>query len=180
MTVLYLVRPFLLWPLSIFSVFIGYIFGFPVGVPLILLGTLFTCLLPYLVAIRLGDQFSCLGQIAERGTVLVETTGEFRGMVATRLSPAPADAVSYSAGLTGVSIRSFAVGTILGELPWAIFYALVGQSIQTFSVESAQHTDVRLILITTVISILLIARPLYKYVCGDTDKDDEIPTDYSG
>lgn len=40
---LYLVRPFFLWPLSVFSVFIGYLFGFPTGLPVVLFGTLLTC-----------------------------------------------------------------------------------------------------------------------------------------
>lgn len=37
---LYVIRPFLLWPLSVFSVFIGYVFGFPEGIPFILIKTL--------------------------------------------------------------------------------------------------------------------------------------------
>jgi uncharacterized membrane protein YdjX (TVP38/TMEM64 family) len=49
-TVFYLVRPFVLWPLSIASVFLGYLVGFPSGVPLVLIGTLVTCMPPFLLA----------------------------------------------------------------------------------------------------------------------------------
>ncbi len=90
---LYLVRPFFLWPLSIFPVFIGYAFGFPVKVPLALLGTLLTCAPPFLIATRFNEEIPYFGRIVEHRTTLVETTGELRGRVAARLSPAPADTV---------------------------------------------------------------------------------------
>lgn len=177
---LYLVRPFFLWPLSIFSVFIGYTFGFPVGIPLVLLGTLLTCVPPFLIAARFDGEVTYIGRITEHGTTLVETTGELRGMVAARLSPAPADAVSYGAGLAGVTAQAFAVGTLIGELPWAIFYVLLGQSLRTFSAAAIQHTDIRLILVAAVISLLLIARPLYEFVRAHTDQDDKTSADHSG
>ena len=176
----YLVRPFLLWPLSIFSVFIGYAFGFPDGIPLVLLGTLLTCFPPFLIAARFNGEFGYVGRIVEQGTTLVETTGELRGMVAVRLSPAPADAVSYGAGLAGVSVQRFTVGTLIGELPWAIFYVLLGRSLRTFSAGSIQQTDIRLILLTAAVSVLLIARPVYEFVRGHGGQDDETSSDHSG
>ncbi|AZH26463.1 TVP38/TMEM64 family protein [Haloplanus aerogenes] len=159
--VLYLVRPLLLWPLSVFSVFIGYVFGFPVGVPLVLGGTLLTCLPPFLVATHFGHEF---GRLATHGSALVETTGELRGMVAARLSPAPADAVSYGAGIAGVPLRSFALGTLVGELPWALFYVLLGRSLRTFSAAGIEQIDLRLLLLAALVSVLLVARPLYEYL----------------
>lgn len=177
---LYLVRPFLLWPLSVFSVFIGYVSGFPEGVPFVLLGTLLTCAPPFLIATRIDDEVTYFGGVVERGATFVETTGELRGMVAARLSPAPADAVSYGAGLAGVSAQSFAVGTLIGELPWAIFYVLLGQSLQTFSTAAVQQTDLRLILMAAVISFLLIVRPLYGFICKHTGQNDTAHIDDSG
>lgn len=177
---LYLIRPFFLWPLSIFSVFIGYTFGFPEGIPLVLFGTLLTCFPPFLIAARFDGDFGYFGRIVEQGTVLVETAGELRGMVAARLSPAPADAVSYGAGLAGVSPQAFALGTLIGELPWAIFYVLLGRSLRTFSAGVIQRTDIRLILLTTVVSGLLIARPLYEFVCEHIGQSNETSADHSG
>ena len=173
---LYLIRPFLLWPLSVFSVFIGYISGFPEGVPFVLLGTVLTCLPPFLLATRVGNDTSYFGQVAKRGSIIIEMTGEFRGMVAARFSPAPADAVSYSAGLAGVSAQSFAIGTLVGELPWAIFYVLIGQSLRSFSVAAVQQTDLRLILLTAVVSFLIVARPLYEFVRDNTKQSGEEQT----
>ncbi|RJX42024.1 hypothetical protein DM826_10210 [Halonotius aquaticus] len=179
LAVFYLVRPFLLWPLSIFSVFIGYAFGFPDGIPLVLLGTLLTCFPPYLIAARFDGKFGYFNRFVEHGTTFVETTGELRGMVAVRLSPAPADAVSYGAGLAGVSVQAFAAGTLIGELPWAIFYVLLGRSLRTFSAGAIQQTDIRLILLTAAVSVLLIARPLYEFVRGHGGQDDETSGDHS-
>ena len=176
---LYLIRPFLLWPLSIFSIFIGYMFGFPEAVPLVLTGTLLTCFPPFLIADRFSSEFTYIGRIADQGTTLVKTTGEFRGMVAARISPAPADAVSYGAGLAGVSTRAFVLGTVIGELPWTIFYVLFGQSLRTFSAGALQQTDIRLVLFAAAVSALLIARPLYEFICEYIGQDDKTH-DYSG
>lgn len=170
---LYAIRPFLLWPLSFFSVFIGYILGFPEGVPFVLLGTVLTCLPPFLLATRVGNDILYFEQVAKRGSKIVEMTGEFRGMIAARLSPAPADVVSYSAGLTGVSAQSFVIGTLVGELPWAIFYVFIGQSLRSFSVAAVQQTNLRLILLTAVVSFLIVARPLYEFVRDNIKQSGE-------
>lgn len=170
---IYLVRPFFMWPLSLFSVFIGYTFGFPWGVPLVLFGTLLTSFPPFLIATRTACELKQVDWIAERGATLVHATGELRGMIASRISPAPADAVSYGAGIAGVSPRAFAVGTLVGELPWAIFYILLGQSLRKFTSTSVRQTPVGLLLLTAVISVLLVARPLYELSRNRTIQDDE-------
>lgn len=162
--VAYLVRPFFLWPLSVFSVFIGYVFGFPAGLPVVLAGTVLTCLPPFLIAARYGTKFPYVDWLAGRGQVVVEATGEFRGMIAARLSPAPADAVSYGAGLAGVSTRAFVAGTLIGELPWALFYVLLGRSLRTFSAGAVGVVDLRLLLVTAVLSVALVAPKVYDLV----------------
>ncbi len=85
-------------------------------------------------------------------------------MIAARLSPAPADAVSYGAGLTGVSTRIFALGTLIGEFPWAVFYVFLGQSLRTFSAAEIQQVDIRLVLLAAITSVLLIIRPIYGFL----------------
>ena len=83
---------------------------------------------------------------------------------------------SYSAGLAGVSAQSFAIGTLLGELPWAIFYVVIGQSLRSFSVGAVQQTDLRLILLTAVVSFLIVARPLYEFVRDNTKQSGDEQT----
>ncbi len=163
-TIFYLIRPFVLWPLSLASVFLGYLVGFPSGVPLVLTGTLVTCLLPFLLADYFQDVNGYVSRISETGESIVTTTGELRGMVAARLSPAPADSVSIGAGLAGVSSWNFALGTLIGELPWAIFYVTIGQSLRTFSSDSVQTVNIEFLLIVSCVAVLLLARPVYRFI----------------
>jgi len=166
---LYLVRPFFLWPLSVFSVFIGYVFGFPYGLPLVLAGTVITCFPPFLVAKQYNGKFAYFDWLSEKGSSLVDKTGALRGMVAARLSPAPADAISYGAGITGISSQTFAVGTLMGELPWAIFYILLGESLRAFSTAGFDQADIRLVLLTTVGSVLIVVYSLYEDLYTETE-----------
>lgn len=161
-TVFYLVRPFVLWPLSVASIFIGYLVGFPGGVPLVFAGTLVTCTPPFVLAEHYQDVNAYVKQASAIGETVVTATGELRGMVAARLSPAPADSVSIGAGLVGVSGRNFAVGTLIGELPWAVFYVMVGHSLRSFSSGSVQRVNVKFLLVVSIGAVLLLARPIYR------------------
>lgn len=163
-TLFYLIRPFMLWPLSLASVFLGYLVGFPRGVPFILTGTLLTCLPPFLLADHFQNVNRYVSRISATGESIVTTTGELRGVVAARLSPAPADSVSIGAGLAGVSSWNFALGTLIGELPWAIFYVIVGQSLQSFSSGSVQTVNIEFLLIVSCVAVLLLARPIYRLI----------------
>jgi uncharacterized membrane protein YdjX (TVP38/TMEM64 family) len=85
-------------------------------------------------------------------------------MIAARLSPAPADGVSIGAGLAGVSNWNFTIGTLIGELPWAIFYVTVGQSLQSFSSGSIQTVNIDFLIIASLAAVLLLARPFYRFL----------------
>lgn len=163
-SIFYLIRPFILWPLSLASVFLGYLVGFPSGVPLILIGTLVTCLPPFLLADYFRDVNDYASQISSTGESIMTATGELRGMVAARLSPAPADSVSIGAGLIGVSSWNFALGTLIGELPWAIFYVTIGQSLRNFSLDSAQTVNIEFLLVVSGVAVLLLARPVCQFI----------------
>ena len=159
--VFYLVRPFVLWPLSVASVFLGYLVGFPYGVPLVLIGTLVTCGPPFVLADYFSERGGYIERLSDAGETVVTTTGELRGMIAARLSPAPADGVSIGAGLAGVSGQAFALGTLIGELPWAILYVGIGQSLRSFTSGTVQTINVEFLMIVSVCAVLLVARPLY-------------------
>jgi len=163
-TLFYLIRPFMLWPLSLASVFLGYLVGFPTGVPLVLTGTLITCLPPFLLADYFQDVNGYVSQISVTGESIVTTTGELQGIVAARLSPAPADSVSIGAGLAGVSSWNFALGTLIGELPWAIFYVTIGQSLRNFSSDAVQTVNIEFLLIVSCVAVLLLVRPIYRFI----------------
>lgn len=157
-----LVRPFLAWPVSLLSLAVGYVLGFPAGVPVVLGVTVLTCLPPFLLAARFDADGGPLGRLARIGDEAVSVTGGYRGMTAARLSPAPADAVSYAAGLSGVSLPAFVVGTALGELPWATVYVLLGASFGGLSAEglSTSGPPLALLAAATLAALALVARPL--------------------
>jgi len=163
-TLFYLIRPFVLWPISLASVFLGYLVGFPGAVPFALAGTLVTCFPPFLLANHFQEINGYVSQISATGESVVTALGELRGMVAARLSPAPADSVSLGAGLAGVSSWNFAVGTLVGELPWAVFYVTIGHSLRNFSSDSIRTVDMEFLLVVSAIAALLLARPVYRFV----------------
>ena len=161
--ILYITRPFLIIPLSAFSIFMGYRFGMILGIPIAITGTVLSCLPPFTVARYLCIDSDLLGRISKRSEEFFDTTGGVRGMVAARLSPAPADAVSYGAGFSGVSLSSFVFGTVLGELPWATAYVLIGSSMRSFTLRSVQ-LDRRLIGAGAVVAFLLLIEPIQNYL----------------
>ena len=156
---LVLVRAFVLVPVTLVTVFVGYRFGLVVGVPVALVATVVTCLPPYLVARHAPDS-GWFGTLGDWGARTVDHVGGLRGTTAARLSPTPADVVSYGAGVSGVPLRAFVVGTLLGELPWAVGYVLVGSALGRVVYDV--DVDVRYLVAAGVVAVLLVARPLYR------------------
>ncbi|WP_372911607.1 TVP38/TMEM64 family protein [Salinigranum sp.] len=156
---LLVVRAFILVPVTLVTVFVGYRFGLVVGLPLALAATVVTCVPPYLVARHAPDS-GLFGTVGDWGARTVDHVGGLRGTTAARLSPTPADVVSYAAGVSGVPLRSFVVGTLLGELPWATGYVLVGSALGRVVYDV--DVDVRYLVAAGVVAVLLVARPLYR------------------
>jgi len=165
LVVLYLVRPFVLWPMALLSVTVGYLFGSPLGIVIALAGTVVTCLPPYLLArpVR-GRDWDPLARLVNSSKRAVEATGGVRGMTAARLSPASADAVSYGAGLSDVSLGAYVLGTVLGEIPWAVFYVTVGTSLESLTSTGDMTVNYQLLVAASIVAFLLVARPLYEEI----------------
>lgn len=163
----YLVRPFLAWPVTALSVLVGYRYGLVLGVPLALVGAVATSLLPYAAGRRadLGD-----GLLARAGSAserFFGTAGDLRGVVAARLAPTPAEAVSAGAGTAGVPVGAFALGTVLGELPWTVAAVAVGRSARSVDgLSLASATDPRLVAGGALAALLLLAGPAYRHLRG--------------
>jgi len=158
---LYLVRPLLAWPISALSILLGYLFG-PVAIPVALLGAVVTTLPAYLLARYLGHDAGLLARVGDAGETVRRTTGDLRGIVAVRLAPLPTDPVSYAAGLAGVPLRPYALGTALGEAPWVGTAVLLGASMGQLATTGLSASP--LLLGTTVALALLLAlsRPAYR------------------
>ena len=157
---LYLVRPVLLWPPAAVAVFVGYTLGVTVGLPVAVVGGVATSLPPYLLARRTG-QVGVFGRVARAGRRFFASTGSFRGVLAAKLSPVPADGVSAAAGLSDVRPLPFLTGTAIGQLPWVVAAVLAGASMRTLTLGGAD-AGLSLGLAAAAVAALLLARPAYE------------------
>jgi uncharacterized membrane protein YdjX (TVP38/TMEM64 family) len=158
---LYLVRSLFLWPVTIVSVLLGYLYDPLLAVPVALAGAALTGVPPFLLARHaIGDR-GLFGALGEAGGRVTGHVGAFRGIVVARLVPIPTDAVSYAAGLTEVSLASFVVGTGLGELPWTLLAVAAGNSMRTLSIEGFT-VDPGVVVGLLCLAVILLAGPLYR------------------
>ncbi|WP_254271875.1 TVP38/TMEM64 family protein [Haloarcula marina] len=164
---LYLIRPLFAWPTMPLSAFVGFVLGVEYGIPVALMGALVTCLIPYRFALRAGEQGGVFGRLSDSGQRIIEVTGETRGVLAARLSPVPADPVSYGAGFADVSTRAFVVGTFVGEIPWVVVEVLAGASMRSLtltglSIDALPH----LLALFGAMAVLVLAGPTYRHFSG--------------
>ncbi|MFC4553083.1 MULTISPECIES: TVP38/TMEM64 family protein [Halorussus] len=158
----YLVRPLLAWPTTLVAVVAGYGYGPTVGFPVALAGTTASALLPFLFARRFGSGTGPVARLAATGERFFAATGDLRGMVASRLAPAPSDPVSAAAGLSGVSTPAFVAGTALGEVPWTVAAVLAGSSLENLTVSGLDAVGWELIAAAGAVAVALLVGPAYR------------------
>lgn len=162
----YLVRPFLFWPVSSIAVLLGYLYAPTVAIPIALLGAALTGLPPFALARYADSDAGVFRVFADPARGLVDAVGEVRGVIGGRLSPVPGDVVSYAAGLSEVSLGAFLLGTIIGEIPWALVAVVAGNSMRTLTVSGFRPDPVVLLGIAGL-AVLVLGRPLYRHLRGD-------------
>ncbi|HWA99251.1 MAG TPA: VTT domain-containing protein [Pirellulales bacterium] len=119
------------WPLTISA---GFLFGVPLGMPAALVGLI----LGATAGFSAGRRFArspAVRRIADRPFLAALDEAVQRRAVAivilTRLSPlVPYNVLNYLYGMTGVSLRSFALGSGLGMLPGTLLYVSMGTQAQ--------------------------------------------------
>jgi len=158
---LYLVRPFLLWPVSSIALVLGYLYEPMIAIPIALAGAALTGLPPYLVGRYAQTDLGLFGYIGTTGEHFAAAVGETRGVVAARLSPVPGDPISYAAGLSGISFRPFLAGTVVGEVPWALVTVLTGASMRSLDL-STPTTSPELLIALAGLSVIVLAGPVYR------------------
>lgn len=158
---LYLLRPFLGWPITVLSGLVGYRYGLVPGVPLALTGTVITSLVPYAAGRWSAPEGPVLGRFTVGSQRFFHTAGDLRGVIAARLAPMPAEPVSAAAGLGGVSLGAFALGTLVGELPWTVAAVTVGHSMSTFAL-TGLDLDWRLVVVGLFAAVALLAGPVHR------------------
>jgi uncharacterized membrane protein YdjX (TVP38/TMEM64 family) len=161
----YLVRPFLLWPVSAIALVLGYLYDPVIAFPVAILGAALTAMPPYLIGRYATTDVGLFRHVSNSGEWVVSTVGPTRGVIAGRFSPVPGDAVSYGSGMTGVGLRPFVAGTMVGEIPWALVAVFAGTSMRTLSL-SEFSIDPALVVSLALLAVLLLSRPLYRRLVG--------------
>jgi uncharacterized membrane protein YdjX (TVP38/TMEM64 family) len=155
--VLAAVRPLLAWPTTLLAVLLGYGLG-PAGFPIALALVSLTSVPPFLLAKRYGR----VDRFADAGEAFVDRTGGVRSVVASRLVPAPSDVVSVAAGIAGVRLPTFLLGTAIGEIPWVLAGILAGASAESLAAgDVAGATDLRIVVAAGLVATLLVGPTAY-------------------
>jgi uncharacterized membrane protein YdjX (TVP38/TMEM64 family) len=157
----YLLRPLFAWPVSGFSVLVGYVWGIE-ALPLALAGATLTCLPPYALARYARSDAGLLGAAAAHGERLVAVAGDTRAVLAGRLAPIPADMLSYGAGVSGVALGPYVLGTLLGEVPWTVAAVVLGSSLDSLTLAGADPLP--LVAGAAALAVLVLAGPLYRHL----------------
>lgn len=163
LSALYLLRPFLLWPVTSIAVLLGYLFGPAVGLMLALAGAALTAMPPYLLGRYAKSDFGLFAYVGSTGDWFFDTVGHTRGVVAARFSPIPGDPISYTAGLANVPLSPFLAGTVIGEVPWAFVAVFAGASMRTLRLSEFSMTP-ELLVALAGLSVLVLAGPVYRRV----------------
>lgn len=159
---LYLVRPVFAWPTTPLAVAVGYGYGF-LGVPFALGGIAMTTVPPFL-AVRWFDRGADVGRAGEASERFFAATGNFRGVVAARLAPIPADVATCAAGLGDVRLRTVIAGTVVGEIPWTVLAIAVGASADRLAAGHVERIGLPAILAMLGLAAVLLAGPARRLV----------------
>lgn len=152
---LYTVRPFVLFPSSIFAITSGLSFGFYWGCLYTYLGSLGGGLVTYYAVNRLGRFKKSKQWKNERYNKIrsnIEREG-FRYVLLLRLLPVlNYDLVSYLTSITKVKFKDYAIATAIGIIPGTIAYTYLGTSMTSQSKE--------VIWIGTTLLFVIVGLPL--------------------
>jgi len=107
-----------------------------------------------------------VGRARAAGRRFFAATGDVRGVTAAKLAPIPADLATCGAAASGVSVRGFVVGTLLGELPWTVAAVLVGASAGRIATDGLGSLGLPLAVAAGVAAAVLLAGPTYRLVSG--------------
>jgi uncharacterized membrane protein YdjX (TVP38/TMEM64 family) len=124
---IYLLRPLLLLPMTILTVFAGFLFGLVWGAVYALAATLFSASLAYLLARYLA----AAGDWQDRTPLVQRLRSQgFMTVLTSRLAFVPGDVVNYASGMLRVPFGAFLAATTLGGIPGLFIGVLAGASIE--------------------------------------------------
>ena len=125
----YVVRPLLFLPITLLTVFAGFLYGAVWGTIYATLATLLSCAVGYVVGYFLrGDKLQL-----QKGWLERLRERSFETILVSRLTFLPGDVVNYAAGFLKISFVSFLLATAIGGMPGLLVGVLAGASLETFS-----------------------------------------------
>lgn len=123
----YLIRPFLLLPVTFLTVFSGFLFGASLGIAYALVATLVSSIVVYGLARFVSGHArkpAPSGSLARR----LQEHG-FETVLTTRLIFVPGDLINYLSGALRVPLGAFVLATIIGGTPGLVMGVFAGTSI---------------------------------------------------
>lgn len=139
----------------------GLLFGTAAGTPLALAGVTLASVAQMAVARRLAGEHR--GKLLPRRTRAIEEFLTKNGAVAvmeSRIVPLlPFGVVNYSAGLTHLSYRAMALGTLIGAAPKVFAYTALGGSLSDLTSPEAL-TAIALLIILGISGALFVRRQI--------------------
>ena len=124
--IIYLVRPFLLVPITLLTVASGFLFGALWGFLYAWTATLLSSALAYLFGRYVA------GDVTQVSARFVESlrTRAFETVLISRFLFVPGDLVNYASGVLRISFRAFLLATAVGGVPGLLIGVLAGASIE--------------------------------------------------
>lgn len=125
---LYAALTLLLVPGMLLSLASGFLFGPLLGTVLAVVGGAVGATVAFLIGRRLGRQQvrRLAGPRTERIDAYLRDHAVPSLIIARIIPGMPYSVLNYAAGVTGISVRDYVVGTWLGLVPGALAYAMVG------------------------------------------------------
>lgn len=167
---LVLVHTVVPYPAELALAVAGYVYGFWVGVPLMLAAWLATGLLGYGIGRALGRPAArrLLGrERVDRMAAMLEDAGPFP-LLASRLLPiVPFTLASVVPGALRVPVARFAWTTVLGYVPMTCVVVLLGGRLEHLS----PADPLLWLAVLAILAMLLVARPLLRRVEGRPGTD---------
>ena len=137
----------------------GFVFGFAIAFPLMVLAWTISCLAAYLIARGVGPPVldRLVGRERMQAADRLIARGGWQILIAGRLIPiVPYNVVSYAAGATRVPIGRFTWTTAVGVMPLTALTALLGARLQ----EPRFDDPVLWLVLLGVLGLLALARPV--------------------
>lgn len=187
---LYTIWCTLLIPASVLTLSAGFLFGLPIGGVAAILGSTVGACVAFLVGRTVAREWVARRMASNARFVAIDRVVGYHGfriVLLSRLSPiSPFTLLNYLYGLTRVSFREYALGTLLGVIPGTLIFTYFGAGLRSLA-EVVAHARGEaeptvgqraffwvglLIALIVAVSLSLLARRALREAMGPTAKEE--------